>query len=163
MELDEIEVDAFLADSVVVAESKLYVQGAGWDTVFSPTYPARHSRLGLGVIIRVPWSATNTMHSFSASIQNEDGAPLVLMAPPEGVDGLTVTEVGGQFNLGRPPQLTIGETQIVPLALNLDALTLPSAGFYSVVIMIDGREVKRIPLKLKLMPGMPMLSSPPRQ
>ena len=163
MELDEIEVDAFLADSVVVAESKLYVQGAGWDTIFAPTYPARHPRLGLGVIIRVPWSATNTMHTFSASVQDQDGSPIVLMAPPEGSDGPTFKEVGGQFNLGRPPQLTIGETQIVPLALNIDALTLPSAGFYSVVIMIDGSEVKRIPLKMKLVPGMPMMVPPPQQ
>jgi hypothetical protein len=158
MELDEIEVDAFLADSVAAAQGKLYAQGAGWDTIYAGEYPARHPRLGLGVIIRVPWSATNAMHSFTASIQDEDGAPLVLSSPPPGVQAPTVTQVGGQFNLGRPPQLVVGESQIVPLALNLDSLALPRTGTYSVIIMIDDREVKRMALKMKLTPGTPVFT-----
>jgi hypothetical protein len=160
MELDEFEVDAFLADSVVVAENKLYVQGAGWDTIFAQTYPARHPRLGLGVIIRVPWSATNAMHTFRVLIEDEDGAPLALSTPPEGLPGPVVTEVGGQFNLGRPPQLTVGETQIVPMAVNLDSVVLPKAGHFSVIVLIDEVEVKRMPLKLKIV-GTPVFSAQP--
>ena len=40
-----MEVDGFLADSVVVAEGKLYAQGAGWNTISVQSLPAVHDRV----------------------------------------------------------------------------------------------------------------------
>lgn len=57
-----MEVDAFLADSIVSAEGKLYVQGAGWNKIQATSFPFRHSRIGIGVIIHVPYTATNQVH-----------------------------------------------------------------------------------------------------
>ena len=123
-ELAEMEVASFLADSVVVAENKLYVQGAGWDTIFSPMFPFRQNRVGIGVLLRVPWSATNRMHEFSVKIVDPDENPMTIGAAPPGLDlpGGVIREVKGQFNLGRPPLLNIGDSQVVPMAINLDGL-----------------------------------------
>ena len=39
-----MQVDAFLADSVVTAEGKLFVQGAGWDNINAPGFPYAHDQ-----------------------------------------------------------------------------------------------------------------------
>lgn len=155
--LEALEVDAFLADSVVVADGKLYVQGAGWDTLVVGAFPARHPRLGIGAMLTVPWTATNQMHKFSVKIVDQDENRLVLGAAPPGsgiADG-KVREIVGQFNLGRPPFLTRGESQIVPIALNIDGLEFPQANTYSVVISVDDTDLRRIPLRVRSMVQMP--------
>jgi hypothetical protein len=155
--LEALEVDAFLADSVVVADGKLYVQGAGWDTLIVGTFPVRHSRLGIGAVLSVPWTATNQMHKFSVKIVDQDENALVLgTAPPgSGIPDGKVTEIVGQFNLGRPPFLTRGESQAVPIALNLDGLEFPKADTYSVVISINDTDLRRLPLRVRSMIQMP--------
>lgn len=157
MGLEALEVDAFLADSVVVAEGKLYIQGAGWDTMVVGTFPARHPRLGIGALLRVPWTATNQMHKFSVKIVDQDDNKLVLGdAPPgAGIPDGKVREFIGQFNLGRPPFLTRGESQVVPIGLNIDGLEFPQANTYSVVISVDDTELKRLPLRVRSMIQMP--------
>ena len=64
----EFEIDALIADSVAASEGKLYVQGGGWDTIWTPILPFRHSRVGIGVVLRVAWGATNQLHQFSVKV-----------------------------------------------------------------------------------------------
>lgn len=157
MGLESLEIDAFLADSVAVAENKLYVQGAGWDSVVASTFPIRHPRLGIGVILRVPWTATNQMHTFSIRIVDPDDNKIVLAAaPPEAniPDG-KVREVRGQFNLGRPPFLSLGDSQTVPFAMNLDGIEFPEPNTYSVVIAVDDVEMRRLPISVRSTIQMP--------
>jgi hypothetical protein len=166
-ELDEVEVDAFLADSVVVAENKIYAQGAGWDTIFSAAFPTRHPRLGVGVILRVPWTATNQVHELSVKLVDPDGNPLELAPAPPGVDVAdgAVREVKGQFNAGRPPLLSPGDSQIVPVAINLDGLMFNEPNMYAVVVAVDGTDRKRLPLRVRLaqqLAGIGMMPSPGR-
>jgi hypothetical protein len=149
-DFDELQVDAFLADSVVVSENKLYAQGAGWDTVFAASFPTRHPRVGLGAIVRVPWSATNQIHAFKVTIVDQDGQPLRIATVGEGEEAKEVREIGGQFTMGRPPMLNIGESQMIPIAINLDALEFERPDTYSVEISIDGTVVRRLPLRLRL-------------
>lgn len=157
-----MEVDAFIADSAVVAEGKLYVQGAGWNILWANATPVRSSRIGLGVLIHVPFTETNQMHVFTVKIIDQDGNELPISdAPPnaETVDG-KIYELKGQFNMGRPPNLTPGDEQIVPLAMNIDGLLLPAPTMYSVVIAIDGNEMKRLPMRIQMVD--PQASSSPR-
>jgi hypothetical protein len=141
-----IDVDAFLADSVVSAEGKLYTQGAGWNVVTVQSLPARHDRIGIGVLIRVPYTATNQNHSFEIRLEDADGKHLPLADAPDGngkVEGF-----GGQFNVGRPPQIQPGDEQIVPFAVNINGLMFETAGQYRFVVSIDGTDAKELPFRI---------------
>lgn len=154
-----MEVDAFLADSVVVAEGKLYVQGGGWNGITAVGFPARHPRIGIGAIIHVPWEATNQMHSLEVRIEDSDGHLLPLAPVAEGTSGPGIEDgfirqIKGQFNVGRPPTLQIGDEQVVPIAMNLDGLEFKVPSQYRVVVAIDGTDMRTLPLRLALLsPG----------
>ena len=150
-DIDALEVDAFLADSVVVADNKIYAQGAGWDTIFTSNYPARQPRVGIAVTVRIPWSATNRMHRFSIQIVDQDGHQLPLGDAPPGMNlpENKVHELVGQFNVGRPPMLTAGDSQVVPIAVNLDGLAFSGPDSYSVLISVDGEIMRRLPLRVR--------------
>lgn len=71
-----MEEAAFLADSVVAAEGKLYVRGAGWNVINTQALPCRHDRIGVGVRVSVPYTATNQMHSLEFVLEDADGKAL---------------------------------------------------------------------------------------
>src|SRR5579871_2172270 len=105
-----VAVDAFLCDGIEAVGGKLYSLGIGWNSISAPAFPARHPRIGIGVLIHVPYTATNLMHEFLVHIQSEDGEviPLGEAVPgsdPRTVEGGRVVRLGGQFNVGRPPEL----------------------------------------------------------
>ena len=52
--MGDIELDAFLADSVASVQGKLYALGAGWNRIAVALFPARHDRVGIGLLFRVP-------------------------------------------------------------------------------------------------------------
>jgi hypothetical protein len=146
-----MEVDGFLADSVVVAEGKLYAQGAGWNTINVQSLPAVHDRVGIGMIIDVPYTDTNQEHQFSLHLETEDGEQLPLGDAPPGMetpDG-RIRTIEGVFNMGRPPMLVAGDDQLIPLAINLNGLPFTAAGRYTFVIAVDGEEVKRLPFRVQ--------------
>lgn len=149
-----MEIDGFLADSVVGAEGKLYVQGAGWNQLFVRNVPVQHDRIGIGLLVNVPYTATNQNHSFEIKLEDEDGHSLPIGdAPPEAnlPDG-KIRAFGGTFNVGRPPSINPGERQIVPIALNLSGLMLAKVGNYSFVVYIDGTPVKRLSFRVSQLP-----------
>jgi hypothetical protein len=152
-----MEVDAFVADSVAVAESKLYVQGVGWDTIVGAAFPLKHPRIGIGVILRVPWTSPNRMHTFSVKIVDADGEAIPLAEAPPGVQlpGGKIYNLQGQFNVGRPHHLAPGESQVLPIGLNLDGLTFSEPNTYSVVIEVDGIEMRRLPIRVCPTPPVP--------
>lgn len=164
MDIDALEVDAFLADSVVVAENKIYAQGAGWDSIFTAGFPFKQPRIGIGILLRIPWSATNKMHEFSVKIVDQDGNKIALGAAPPGTnlpDG-KVHELVGSFNVGRPPLLTPGDSQLVPIAVNVDGLEFAGPNFYSAVITLDGKDMRRLPIRVRTMVQMPGFPQPVR-
>jgi len=142
-----MEVDAFLADSVEAVNGKIYALGAGWDMVSVARFPTRHPRIGLGILIRVPYNATNEQHKVEVGLHDADGRvhPFAKNAanPDEKLENLTAG-----FKIGRPPHLIPGDSQVVPLAMNLDGMVFETAGSFSFVISIDGTEVKRLPLRM---------------
>lgn len=148
MTVTTIEIDAFLADSVVVAEGKIYAQGAGWNVINTVSVPARHDRVGIGLVVRVPYTATNQEHNFELRLEDADGKRLTFGDNPEGegrVEGL-----GGQFNVGRPPNLGPGDEQVVPFAVNINGLVLERAGNYRFVISVDDQDIKELSFRVML-------------
>lgn len=162
MDAEVMEVDAILANSVAVAENKLYVQGGGWDSIFTQVVPFRHPRLGLALAIRVPWTATNQMHSFSLKIVDSDGHNIALAQTPQGVDGPQgkAYQLKGQFNVGRPPVLLPGESQVIPIAVNLDGLEFNQAATHFLIIEVDGTEMERLPIRIRSTVQMPHPAAP---
>jgi len=142
-----MEIDAFLADSVDTVNGKIYAHGAGWNMIFAGEVPARHQRVGLGILIRVPYTATNQEHKLEIRLEDSDGE-LVSLGDVPGQPGEKLTNFGTNFNVGRPPTLAPGEDQIVPVSMNINGLLLERADIYHFVLEIDGTEVKRLPLRL---------------
>ena len=149
-----MQIEAFLADSVASAEGKLYVQGAGWNVINTAKVPIRHSRIGIGLIIRVPYTATNQTHKFAIYLQDADANELPLAdAPPETEtsDG-KIRRLGGQFNVGRPPTLQPGDEQLIALAINIDGAVFDRADSYKFVIELDGSPEKELPFRVHQVP-----------
>ena len=147
-----MEVEAMLADSVVTAEGKFFIQGGGWEQITVLQIPAMHDRLGVAALIRVPYTATNQAHEFEVFVRNADANELPIADAPRGSDAPDgkLHRLGTQFNMGRPPHIQPGDDQHIPIAVNLNNLAFEAPGQYSVVIEIDGTEVKRLPFRVQL-------------
>jgi hypothetical protein len=145
-----MEVDAFLADSVVAVQGKLYALGAGWNRIVVPTFPARHDRIGIGLLFRVPAGTRNERRRFDLRVEGPDGQEIRLGTGP----GSTGGRLGGEFTAGATDE------QIVPIALNLNGMPLTAAGGYRFVVSIGGDDVKVLPFTVAHISSTPSTEPP---
>jgi hypothetical protein len=117
-----------LADGAQVQGGKLYVLGGGWDRLQFPTYPSRLT-VGLAFGVRVPWNETNRKHSFVIRGMTTDGTDELFRAE-------------GEFEVGRPPGVPQGMSQIFQMAATLP-LNIPKPGTYVVEAKIDSGKAGR--------------------
>jgi len=94
--------------------NRLIVEGAGMPV----------SRLGVAVILAVPWTQTNRVLGVHVVVRDEDAVNKLM-------------EAKVQVNVGRPPNLRPGAVQYPGLAIPLDVI-FPKAGTYEVVAEIEG-------------------------
>ena len=125
--MNSFQITSFLADSVDLQQGKIYALGIGWDVVFAQNFPAQHPRIGLGILVNVPYTETNKEHLIRISLQDQDGHV---------VNNLSLES---PFKIGRPAHLTEGDSQILPFAFNFDGLVFEMATTYRWVIEIDGK------------------------
>jgi hypothetical protein len=147
---DAIEVDAFLADSVAGVQGKLYVLGAGWNRLTAPLFPARHDRIGIGLLVRLAAGSKRRPRRFELKVIGPDEEPLLLGSGPQG----PIDAISGEFTAGGP------EEQVVPLALNLNGLGLPRPGDYRIQIAIDGDLRKTLPFRVQALAARPATPEP---
>jgi len=83
------KVRAFLADSVQTVEGKLYVLGAGWNRLAAGGFPARHDRVGVGVLLTIEEGGT-TEHNLELSLLDEHEHPVALFTDPSGTEQFAV-------------------------------------------------------------------------
>jgi hypothetical protein len=133
-----MQVEVFLADSVQAADGKLHALGIGWRVIQAGAFPARHDRIGLGLIVRTS-PAESGPHTLSISLLGPDGA-----ARRFG-DG---TAFEARFH-------TPDGEGSATLALNLDGLIFESEGEYTFVLAIDGRELRREAFRVQTRPEPP--------
>jgi hypothetical protein len=133
-----MEVDAFLADSVQAAGGKLHALGIGWRVIQASAFPARHDRIGLGLLVRTEPSEAGA-HTLGVSLIDPSGTPR-----PFG-EG---TSFEARFV---SPE---GEGTAT-LALNLDGLVFDTEGDHTIVLAIDGRESVRLPFRVQTRPEPP--------
>jgi hypothetical protein len=154
---ERITVDAFLADSVAgPGDGKLYILGGGWNVLHTQSLPARHPRLGVAVLVTVPYLlATNEAHRLELHLEDADRVALPIGdAPPEAAtpDG-KLRRLTAEFAVGRPVGVEPGDEQVVTIAINIDGLVFERAGGYSFVIAVDGQEAKRLRFRVNLLAG----------
>ncbi|MBI2919439.1 MAG: hypothetical protein HYY01_15810 [Chloroflexi bacterium] len=134
-----------LADSAQVVGNKLYLLGGGWDQLTVNTGFPVERRCAIALSVRVPWNETNQRHTFEIEVAEETPGTEV---PKSLIRG------GGQFELGRPPGIPLGQEQRIQLAIDMN-LRIETAGTKMVVARIEGQELRRI--HFNVVPG-PMLA-----
>lgn len=133
----------FLADHAIIESGKVYASGAFWDRLRFPGFPAVVS-FGVVAVLNVPWRAHHQPHSFRIWFEDADG-------------GQMAAELGGDFQVGSPPEMRVGEASVIPLAATVGNFTLPRAGGYSAVLSVDGSELARWPFRATQVLGGPTL------
>jgi hypothetical protein len=148
--VEEIGLDGFLADSVSAVQGKLYALGAGWNRITVPMFPARHDRIAIGLLFRIPAGAPRRARRFELRVLGTSGEQVVLGSGAQG----PIERVGGEFTAGGD------EEQLVPIALNLNGLPLPRPGEYRVTISIDGEDVRELPFRVQARTAAQPVQSP---
>jgi uncharacterized protein DUF6941 len=137
-----MEATLILCDYAQVNGGKLYVVGAGINLLVTPTVsPPYPINVWLGALVTVPWSAHNLPHSLKIYVTTEDGATVPITQPADANAG--TRDEGGflaEFNAGRAPHMTPGESSLMPLAVPLHA-PHPNIGGYVATLEIDGKKL----------------------
>jgi len=125
-----MRVTMMLADSVQVAEGKLFMLGGGW-SITGPA-PSAH---GIALLFHVPWADANRPLKISLELLTTDGAPVTQPGPL----GEVPVRVDGELEVGRPLGVSRGGTIDVPLAINLPPLPLAPDGRFVWKLSVDGQ------------------------
>ncbi|MCC7076312.1 MAG: hypothetical protein IT198_04225 [Acidimicrobiia bacterium] len=149
----DLTLDAFLADHVVEANGKLYANGIGWNIMTLRVIPGALPPFGIGMLVHVPYTATNEAHRIEVRLEDADGTPI----RPTGPGGTPIGSpqdplLGTELNVGRPPGLQPGDEQIVPMAVNLTGFEVPRAGTYRFQLSIDNAPVKHLTFRVVAAP-----------
>jgi hypothetical protein len=142
-----IHVDAFLADSVVTSDGKLYVQGAGWNRISAASFPVVHDRIGIGLIFSFEVAEVSEPHRFELRLEDSKGKEMPLGdAPPGPQSPGKITRIGGEFGAG---PVARGVEQIVPIAINLNGMTFEGPSTFRFVVSVDGDDMKALAFRVE--------------
>ena len=138
-----MQVNVMLADFAEVHQNKLFITGAGVNLVIVPPTEPYVANFGIGLIVTIPWTATNQNHRLRIALVDRDEHVVPVFQPPPGLD---VPEddrgvILGNFNVGRSAIMEVGEDSILPIAFQFPNLLIPHPGSYKIVIEIDGTEL----------------------
>jgi hypothetical protein len=119
----------FLADHAVVENGKLYANGAFWNRLNFPTFPAI-STFSVVAVLHIPWRDYHRTHQFSVRFEDADAQQM-----PARFDG--------EFQIGSAPDMKVGDPTIMPIAATVGSFVFPTAGDYAAVLRVDGAEIAR--------------------
>ena len=142
-----MELSAVLCNHAETQNNLLYIAGGGVElAVIEAGQPGPWQvPLAIGMIVRVPWTATNQDHAVKITVLDADGN---LVEVQNGPDKRAPFHAEFRFNVGRPPHLESGESQSVALAINVPVFQFEKLGHYDFVISVDGTEMQRLPYRL---------------
>lgn len=136
-----------LADAAVVERGKLYIHGAGWDTIWAATIPTTHPAMALALLFRVEYSEALKDIPVSIELVDEDG---------QGVG----IKIDGKINVGHAPGTKPGWPVFVPQAIAFAMLQLPKAGGYSFRITSGETELGSVVFRVAPLSEMPGMAPP---
>ena len=139
---------AFLADAAEARPGqKFAVIGGGVSRLGGPQFPLRHPHLALVCGLSVTSPELGAEHELQFVLLTPEGNPL--------------SNATAKVLANGP---TDGRDTVLTFSLDLWNLSFPEAGDYSIRIMIDGSERKRLPLVVEqreVTPGQRRVSEPP--
>jgi hypothetical protein len=147
-----MEVDAMLCNYAEAEGGKLYVSGAGISLMWVGAQPPHVVNFFVGAVVQVPYTATNQPHRVTVRLEELDGPSVLPWVPDGHPDTPPPVVLENEFNVGRPPGIDPGEAQSVPLAFGFVGLPLSTVGSYTVVVEIDGTEMRRLPFRVLVPP-----------
>jgi hypothetical protein len=107
--------------------------GGGWDTLtVNGGFPTQKP-CSIAVGLSVPWNETNQRHNVAVEITDQDGNVAATM--------------NGQLEVGRPPGLPIGQSQLVVLALDA-VMGVEKPGTFVIVAKLEDQESKRVTFRV---------------
>jgi len=142
-----MRVTMLLADAAQSVGGKLYILGGGW-SMAGPGPVA----MAIALKIEVGWNEANMHHNLRLALLTEDEQPVRVPGPA----GDQAVEVGGGFEVGRPPGLRPGTAIDFTMAINVQPLPLPPDAGYVWRCWIDDQTQEEWRLTFTT------LSAPPR-
>lgn len=115
-------VSALLCDAASVREGLLFVMGGGITRLWRQEYPAGFG-CSLAMMLELHQMELERPHEIDVLLQGEDGQELA--------------RVKGGFQMGAP-NLEVGETALVPFAVDLHGVSIPAPGTCTLEISVDG-------------------------
>jgi hypothetical protein len=143
-----VAVQAFLAESVAVADGRLFVQGAGWVHLQVPQLPGNPGRVGIGVLLSVPLTRVDERIPLAVRLEGPHGEPVPLADYQS--DMLVAAELEGSLVAEPAPPDSPLDFQLVPLAFNLDGLRLEAEGEYALIVEVDDVVATRVPFAVSV-------------
>jgi hypothetical protein len=143
-----VTVQAFLAESVAVADGRLFVQGAGWAHLQVPRLPVSPGRLGIALLLSIPLARVDERIPIALRIEGPDGEPVPLAEP--GSETLIAAELEGSLLADPAPEGSPLDFQLMPLGFNLDGMRLIAEGEHAVIVEIDGELAARVAFAVSL-------------
>ena len=143
---DSVTVDAILASAVAVHGGRLYVHDGGWDVIAARAFPHVQSRIGLALLVHVPYELTGEERALSIRLEGPDAKPMALghadvagpNADPDRRE-LSVTFLPTRM-AARSPNVE----GVVTLGVNFSAVHFRRPGAHRYVVMLDGRDVRSV-------------------
>jgi hypothetical protein len=130
---------AFLADAADAQPGqKFAVLGGGVSRIGGPAFPLRHPHLALVVGLRVASRELGADHELRFVVSDPDGDEL------SSAEARIHAEGHGN-----------GEDAVLTFSLDLWNLTFPVSGSYTIRILVDAVERKRLPLVVERYEGLP--------
>lgn len=129
---------------------KLHALGIGWDRLTAKSFPARHGRLSLGVVVTVPYLETVSSHDLLIRFEDADGHALPIggTPPQPGEPDTRPTTIKAQLPRTRREDAADGDERTITLAINLDGLVFHGPGRYRFVLEIEGAPQKRVAFRV---------------
>jgi hypothetical protein len=140
VESQVIRLDLMLADYATVQGGKLFISGAGIDTLgASPAAQLYTVNFAVALIMKIPVPQTGKDHELLISIADSAGQNVVLQTQrPGDIPAVDPEKIIVKFNLRPNEPINSEEELTVPLAFQLYGLTFPDEGVYILRAEIDG-------------------------
>jgi hypothetical protein len=121
----------FTADHAAVVDGKAYINGAFFNRINQPAYPAQIS-IAIVALLEAPPEAFLQDHQFAIEMVDGQGDRLP-----------TPVRIEGNLRAAPSPDLKQGESMKMPLAVPLDGLIIERVGDYMFLLFINEDEVAR--------------------
>jgi uncharacterized protein DUF6941 len=122
----------FPADHAAAESGKVYANGAYWNLLRFPSFPAILEGAALVAVVEQPSNAADSDHTFTMTLVDEDG-----ISQPMHIEG--------RFRAAQGPDIKEGEPGVVPLVVALNGIQFEQAGDFSFVLHVDREEIARYP------------------